>query len=108
MESRKFERKKYRFRAYFISGNTKYFGFVENFSKEGISLTTAPTTSPINFSSHTTHKIQLDLPSGETLTISGEVERFHTETSSHGLIYKMGIKIINPPIKYKAFLKTYD
>jgi hypothetical protein len=107
MERRQFERKKYRFKAYFISGKIKYLGFIENSSEEGLFFTKAPSTTPIDFSSHTTHEIQLHLPSGDTLTISGEVKRFHTETSPHGLIYRMGIKIINPPKQYREFLKTY-
>jgi hypothetical protein len=108
MERRKFDRKKYRFRGYFISGNTKYLGFIENFSEEGIFITTAPTTNPINISSHATHEVQFQLPSGEILTIPGKVERFQTENSSYGLIYKISMKIINPPIKYKQILKTYS
>ena len=107
MEHRQFGRKKYRFKAYFISGSTKYLGCIENFSEEGIFFTAAPTTTPINISSHPTHEIQLHLPSGETLIISGDVKQFHTETSPYGLIHKIGIKIINPSKQYREFLKTY-
>ena len=108
MESRKSERKKYRFKAYFISGKSKYLGFIENFSEEGVLITTAPTNTPINISSHAAHEVQFQLPSGEILTIAGKVERFQTEASSYGLIYKIGMKIINPPIEYKQILKTYS
>ena len=107
MERRKLERKKYRFKAYFILDNAKHLGFIENFSEGGMFFTTAPAKTPINFSSQTIHKIQFQIPSGETLTIFGEIRGLVTETSPYGLIYRIGIKIIELSKEYRQFLKTY-
>jgi hypothetical protein len=106
MERRLLKRVTHNLKAEYISGGMSYTGFIENFSEDGIFMRTAPTKTAIDFSSQTNSELKFQLSSGETFHIHGEVRWFHTEISSHGLIFRIGVKITNPSSQYIKFLKT--
>jgi hypothetical protein len=99
------ERKKYRLKAYFVSSNFKYLGFTENVSEHGMCITAAPTNNPIDITSEITNEVRVELPSRETITVSGGVVWVHTANSPHGYIYKIGMNLMSAPQKYRNFIK---
>ncbi len=105
MEKRRSRRKIVSLEAELISGGISYKGFIGNISGDGIYIRTAPTKTTINFAPKTTLELKFQLPSGETLNLHCKVI-WSYKTPPHGLTYSMGVKIIDPPPKYKEFLET--
>jgi hypothetical protein len=106
MEKRRHERRTAHLNAEFISSGLSYTGFIENISDEGMFMTTDPTKTAIDFTPAIPRTLKFQLPSGNTLKIQCDVRWFYMKTSTHGLIFTMGIKIINPPSQYIDFIKT--
>ena len=106
MEKRRSVRISAAFRAGFISGDASYDVNIENLSEHGINIRTAPTRNAIDFTPGTPYELKFQLPSGETLCLHCGVKWFHMKTSPDGLTYSIGIEIIDPPLKYREFLKT--
>jgi hypothetical protein len=106
--NRREERKKCRLKANFVSSNMKYLGFTENLSEHGICITAAPTKSAIDFTSQISNEVHVELPSRETVTVSGGVIWVQTDTSPHGYIFKMGMRLVNAPREYTEFIKELN
>jgi hypothetical protein len=95
------------FRAKLISGGKSYEGITGNLSESGALLETVPTKTVTDFIPGKRLELDLQIPSGETLNLHCKIVWLYTEiTRSHDLENKMGIKIVDPPSKYKEFLKT--
>lgn len=108
MEKRHSKRITHDLKAEYISGGMSYSGFIENFSEDGIFIRTAPTKTAIDFSTQSNSELKFQPSSGETLHIHGDVKWFHTEISPHGLIFRIGVKILKPSPQYIEFLKTME
>jgi len=91
----------------FIAGSNIYTGVVENFCVEGVCLTADTTDTARDFIPGTPIKLKLQIPSGETLDLHCLIIWLHTcRVSPHGLINRMGIKIVDPPMRYKEFYRS--
>ncbi|MHA2010670.1 MAG: PilZ domain-containing protein [Promethearchaeota archaeon] len=86
------------------SGNTSYNGYIENFSREGM-LKIIPNGQVLNILLWSTMHVSLETPSGQNITLECEVRWVRRYSNMpFGLIYKVGMKIKNPPQKYNEFI----
>jgi len=105
---RQFKRAPSKLEAELISDNANYKGFIENLCDAGLCITTVPMHTAVDFIPGKVVKLKFRLPSGEILNIQGEIRWLHSyKTPSQELIINtMGMELINPPSKYKEFIKT--
>ena len=106
IERRRSERANVNIKAELVSEDISYTGVLENLSEDGMFMKTAPVKHAKGFIPGTIYKLNIQKPHEETLNLSCEVVWFHTETSSFGLIFRIGMKIINPPQSYKELLEV--
>lgn len=106
MEKRRHKRITNNLDAEITVGDTTYSGIIMNFSEDGLHLITATSNKVVEIGNHPTIKLKCMLPSGEALNMSCEVKWFQTKTSPYGTSFSMGMEILNPPSKYKTFIKT--
>ncbi|GBE37874.1 PilZ domain protein [bacterium BMS3Bbin08] len=107
MEKRRYERKPFRLKAELVIGNQKYPAFIENLSEYGAYVEIAPSKTPIEFYPATKVGLRFEIPSGETIDISGEVRWSRVDISpSQQCISYVGIEILKPPPGYSKFFKT--
>lgn len=93
-------------KAEFTADSNTYTGVIENLCVEGICLTADTTEAARDFIPGTSIKLRFQIPSGETLNLYCLIIWLHTcRVPSHGLTNSMGIKIIDPPLRYKEFYK---
>lgn len=100
MQKRRSKRTIKRLEVKFISGDISYRGITSNLSEYGIFVRTTKGLAP-----GTVLELKLYLPSGETITLSGNVKRT-VKTQLYNVKNGMGIELIDPPLKYTEFLKT--
>ncbi len=106
IERRHTERTAVNLDAELISDGVSYAGTLENLSEDGIFIKTAHTKNAIDFTPGKIFQVKFQPSPGETLNLSCEAIWFYTETSSMGLIFSIGMKIINVPQRYKEFLEV--
>jgi hypothetical protein len=105
MEKRRSKRKIVRLKAERISGDKNHAVFIENLSEEGIYMITAPAKTSMDFIPGTALELKFQLRSGETLNLRCKVIWSH-KNPPDGLTNSVGMEIIDPPLKYKEFIKT--
>ncbi len=88
-----------------ILDGASYVGFIENISERGLHMRIGPMNKPLDFTPGQTLKLKLRLPTQEILNPDCNIKWFY-KTPPHGLIDSLGIEILNPHPKYKAFLQT--
>ncbi|OGL45041.1 MAG: hypothetical protein A2W05_08530 [Candidatus Schekmanbacteria bacterium RBG_16_38_10] len=107
MERRHSKRIIFNLNAELISNGKNYTGVTGDLAENGISVTTAPMESAIDFIPGTMVELKLRLPSGETITLLCEIIWLHSyKLRSFRIANNIGMKIINPSLTYKEFLKT--
>jgi hypothetical protein len=107
MDKRRYERKPFRLKAGLIVDNQSYSCFTQNLSEYGAYIELDTSETPIEFYPETSVELKFQLPSGETLTVHGEVRwsRVNNTPSDHYETH-VGIEILKPPSKFREFLKT--
>ncbi len=105
MENRRSERKTVHLKAERISGDTSYAVFIENISEYGINIITAPAESGTNFIPGASLDLKLQLSSEETINLHCRVRWLYQNTPPDNLTNSIGIEIIDPPLRYKEFVK---
>ncbi len=80
------------------------FGVIENLSMHGICLKTFPQSSALDYAPGTILELKIPSFSGETLNLRCMV-KWSQKIPPDDLTYKMGMKIINPSMKYSKLLK---
>jgi len=106
MERRRFERKKVYLKAERISGDRNHGVFIENISENGIQIITAPAESVIEFSSGTPIDLKFVLPSGEVINLNCIVKWADYTPPPYDATTTIGMEIIDPPLRYKEFVKN--
>jgi hypothetical protein len=104
LEKRRSPRVNFKVRAESTLGDSRYKGYIENFSQEGV-LKIIPDGNVIHILPGTTLGLRLETPSGEKLTLECEVKwlRHHTNLP-FGLNHHVGMEIKDPPQHYKEFV----
>ena len=87
------------------SDDISYFTFVQNISENGLNAIITPLNTTMNFTPETEYEVQLQSPSGETLSLHCR-KRWSHAISPHGLTRKIGMEILAPPAKYKELLSS--
>ncbi|GBE01519.1 PilZ domain protein [bacterium BMS3Bbin06] len=93
-------------RAERISGNTKRAVLIENISETGIHMITAPAKTAAKFKTGMEINLKFRLSSGETLNLRCKVRWAYAETPPDGLTDSVGLQIIDPPLRYREFVRT--
>ena len=107
MERRRYERSSVQLKAKLTIGNSNYTGFIENLSLYGAYVEIVSLNVQINLNLKTKVEMKFKIPSGEILNIHGEVRWFRFDnTISNELKSYIGMEILEPPSKYREFLKT--
>ena len=105
MERRRYKRKTIRLNAESITGDKNLSVFIENVSESGISMITAPSNIPKNFTPNQTINLKLKLSSGKILDLRCLVVWSH-RTAPRSLEFSVGLEIIEPPDEYLKFVRT--
>jgi hypothetical protein len=105
MERRRHKRKTIRLNAESITGDNNFSVFIENLSENGISMITAPSKIPKDFTPNQTVKLKLKLSSGEILDLMCKVSWSH-RTAPRSLEFSVGLEIIKPPEEYIEFVRS--
>ena len=105
MGKRRSKRIRVNLKAKCISVDVNQAVFVENVSEEGVLIQTAPVNTKVDFISGIPVELQIQLPSGETLNLNCEI-RWAYKNPPDGLTSSVGMQIIDPPSKYKEFVKN--
>ena len=104
MEHRRLKRITVDLEARLFFGRTVYSGIIRNISEEGMFVRTSPIYTPIDLDSGTTLQIECRLPAGEELNLNCSV-KWSLKIPPENLRSCIGIKIIDPPVEYKEFVK---
>ena len=104
--------KKQRFKRYNVNllsivslDAVNYTGFIKNASEEGLAYETYSFASTLKkLSTKKKIDLMLKMPSGEILNLHCAI-KWSSEHSPWSL-FKMGMKIIDPPLKYREYVKT--
>jgi hypothetical protein len=108
MEKRRHRRIKLNLNAKIISQGHAYAGLTENVSEGGLEyLITSSFEVTENFALKKNIDLLLQIPSGETLTLSCEV-RWFLRPSVLNTTLTLGLKILNPPPPYKEFIHSLN
>lgn len=106
MEKRRHKRIIDNLDAEITAGDITYAGIIMNLSEDGCYMVTATSNKDVELGNHLKLKLKCKLPSGKALNMNCEVKWFQTKTSPYGTSFSMGMEIINPPLKYKEFIKS--
>jgi len=106
MERRQFKRKVVKLKAERISGNEHRAVFIENISENGIYMITAPSKATTNYIPGTELDLKFQFSSGEAIDLHCKVIWSYKRTPPDGLADSIGLEIIDPPLKYREFVKT--
>jgi hypothetical protein len=105
MEKRRFKRYLARFHSVILAKGKSYAGSLENVSEEGLAYIMSSFRPAIkDLVPEEKIKLLVLTPSGETLNLNCEIRwtNAHCENDK----FCVGAKIIDPPARYKEFLKT--
>jgi len=106
MERRGSSRTTVRLRAEPISTNTKKTVLIENISETGIHMITAPSKTAAKFKTGMEIYLKFRSSSGETFNLRCKVRWAYAETPPDGLTDSVGLQIIDPPLRYREFVRT--
>jgi hypothetical protein len=82
-----------------------YVAFVNNISENGVSTIITPLSTSSDINSRTDFHLKFKLPSGEDLDLNCR-KKWSVSLTSHGLTKKLGMEIVDPPARYKEFIKN--
>jgi hypothetical protein len=107
MEKRRFKRYIVRYRSIISSKGESYPGSIENISEEGLGNIISASYKPEkDLIPEEKIKLIILTPTGGTFNLNCEIR--WTNTHGEHDNFCLGTKIIDPPAKYKKFLKTLD
>lgn len=106
MERRRSERKTIHLKAERISGDESHAVFIENISEHGIHIITAQAEPAEDFPPDTPLDLRFQLSSGETIELNCRVRWSYQNTLPAGLTSNIGMEIIDPPLRYREFVKN--
>ena len=108
MDKRLSKRIPVRLEAYIFSGDKTYVGFIDNISGSGFQFLIVTTIlAPKDFKPDNIIQLYFQVPSGETLKLFCKV-KWYLKKSSDNKPATLGIEIIDPPPKFKEFIRTLD
>jgi hypothetical protein len=108
MERRRSKRITVSLKAERISGNMKKAVMIENISERGISMITAPAKTAARFKPGIDVRLKLRLSTGEILDLDCKVRWSYPRLPTEGLTSNVGLEVIDPPQKYKKFVKALN
>ncbi|MBI4843817.1 MAG: PilZ domain-containing protein [Nitrospirae bacterium] len=103
---RRSKRVEYRLDAEVVLRDRSYRGSIENFSEVGIFKISVPDEEVVEFIPGADVTVRFKLPSDKAIDLNCNIKwlRVTTEPLS-GIVYSMGMEIMNPPEEYLKFVK---
>lgn len=90
-----------------ISGDKKVAGVIGNFSMEGVFAETVPTRTAAPFMPGKSLSLEFKASPRSTIQLHCEVIWLYTKkTQPSRFLNSMGMKIINPPVKFRRYFNT--
>jgi hypothetical protein len=86
---------------------TRHAGIIENLSEEGLCIRVTPPKTSRDLTAGKKFDLKFQLPSGETLNLYCR-KIWSFKITPRSLIRRFGMKIIDPPVKYKQFITTLE
>ena len=105
MEKRTSERKSESLDAEITIDGLNYSGIIMNYSEYGLFLVSATLYDVDEVDENTEMEIVCTLPSEEKVNLKCKVKWSNKKDSPFGVSLNMGLMIIDPPEKYKEFIK---
>ena len=106
MEKRRSVRKALRLKAERISGNSHHAVFIEDISEQGIRILTAPGGLKYEFFPDTPLNLKFELSTGEAIDLRCRVRWSYRNEPPNDLTSSVGMEIIDPPQRYREFVKN--
>lgn len=106
MERRFFDRKTVHLKAERLSGDESNAVFIKNISEHGLHVITTPVETADKFPPDTFFDLRFQLSSGETIELQCIVRWAYQNDPPDDLTSSVGIEIIDPPARYKEFVKN--
>jgi hypothetical protein len=106
MERRRFQRKSVDLKAERISGDATSAVFIENLSERGIRMIIAPSDPAMTFLQGTEIRLKLRLSPEEKLDIKCRVIWSYIRVTPEGSTNSIGMEVLDPPLKYREFVKN--
>lgn len=103
MERRVYKRVPVGIGADITSDSKNYGAYIGNLSAYGLYLITVQTEGTVNFKVRKKFQLHYQIHTGETLHLYCRKRWLYT-ISPHSFINRIGVEIINPPLRYKEFL----
>lgn len=89
-----------------ISNEMSCAAFIKNISENGLNITLNPLTTALDLETEKKFEVKFQVPPGEECLNLFCEKKWSTGVHPQGLMREVGIEIIDPPDKYKAFLNT--
>ena len=102
MDKRRFKRIIIGFNVEMIYEGNTFRGVMENLSEAGVSIITDPVEKPVNFRSGSAAKLRFHPRDGELHSLACKIQ-WVNDGYPKGMIYKMGMSILNPPWNESSF-----
>ena len=106
MERRLFERKTVHLKAERLSGDESNAVFIKNISEQGLQIITTPAERADDYPPDTFFDLRFQLSSGETIELQCIVKWAYQNDPPDDLTSSVGMEIIDPPLRYKEFVKN--
>jgi hypothetical protein len=104
-EKRRFERFVVHWRSVIIAQGRSHSGSIQNVSEEGIAYIMSAFNQTLKeFAPETIIKLLFSIPTGETLNLSCQI--IWTSECNDNSEFCMGMKILEPPVRYIEYVKT--
>ncbi len=87
-----------------ISGDSNHAIFIENLSESGICMIATPSKKTAGFKPGAPVTVKLKMSPNETINLDCRVIWSH-KSESNSITVSVGLEIINPPEKYREFVK---
>ena len=106
MENRVSERITDSLDARVILDGVTYSGIIMNYSEEGLFLVSATLYEVEEVDEKTVMDLECTIPPDEKVHLKCEVKWFNKKDSPYGISLNVGMRIINPPLKYTEFIES--
>jgi hypothetical protein len=88
-----------------LNNDIPYSGLIENLSADGMHVRLTPSNTSKNLSLNSDLKVEFKVSGKQSFLLSCR-KRWAFNTPPHGVVKSVGLKITNPSIDFKNFVKT--
>ena len=108
MDRRRSKRQTFILKARLVSRSINCSGFVTDFSKRGICVALEPSALSTGIPASITFIVEFDAPSSGTLSLQCRVARSQEALTRDSSTQLVAMEIINRPLEYDNFLRSFN